>query len=399
MMVHDSRSGDFSFCNFYARRIRRIVPALLVVYLASAALAVLLMLPTDAAELARSLRSSAWFTSNIFFYNLADYFGGASDLKPLLHTWSLSIEEQFYLLWPLLFWMVTRWRDQLVLPFTVVVGALSLVALVSASASGEHGEAAFFLTPFRVWELMLGASIVLLPALPRLSTVAREISTALGFLLIIGSVLLIDETRTAPGLATVPACFGTALLLLTGWTGQPLVTRFLSSGPMVGVGLISYSLYLWHWPLLSFARYQLDRPLLLAETGGLLSLSLILALLTYRYVEQPARRVNLQYNRHVIGAGLASLGALTLIGHQMDKGGGWTFNFDPRIRQLETVARAENIYRRACNGQNNLSGNERSCTFGRAYSPGRYDIVIFGDSHGNHYTPTVEAMAEHRGWS
>src|SRR5262245_44966977 len=197
MMVHDSRSGDFSFCNFYARRIRRIVPALLVVYLASAALAVLLMLPTDAAELARSLRSSAWFTSNIFFYNLADYFGGASDLKPLLHTWSLSIEEQFYLLWPLLFWMVTRWRDQLVLPFTVVVGALSLVALVSASASGEHGEAAFFLTPFRVWELMLGASIVLLPALPRLSTVAREISTALGFLLIIGSVLLIDETRTA----------------------------------------------------------------------------------------------------------------------------------------------------------------------------------------------------------
>ena len=397
LIADDCRQGRFTFATFYFRRIRRIVPALLCVYVACTLAAALLMLPSDMAEFARSLVSSAAFVSNHFFYHLAGYFGGQSDLKPLLHTWSLSIEEQFYLVWPLLFLVVARWRRGW-LPYLVwATGAISLAA--SVVMVGQQKEAAFFLAPFRAWELLLGAALALLTRQPAMGAWKAELCAGSGLLMILGSVLLLDEGHAFPGLLAVPPCLGAALLIVAGMERQPAVTRLLSTRPAVVVGLISYSLYLWHWPLLAFARYHLDRSLHWGEVACLLAASLLAAFATYRYVEQPARRLQLTRAPQVIGAGLLALGAIALIGHRIDSSRGWTFNLDPEIRRLDATARTENIFRRPCSGPKNIVRDDEACTFGRPRSSTSYDMAIFGDSHADHYTPAMSVLAQRAGMS
>jgi peptidoglycan/LPS O-acetylase OafA/YrhL len=359
LIADDCRNGRFTFANFYFRRIRRIVPALVCVYAACTLLAALLMLPSDMAEFGRSLRSSAMFVSNHFFYRLADYFGGQSDLKPLLHTWSLSIEEQFYLVWPAVFLLLIRWRNGWLHNVIAAVGGLSLAA--SVAMVGYHREAAFFLAPFRAWELLLGAWLALLPARPALSPRIAEMCASAGLLLILGSTLLLAEGDPFPGLLALPPCLGTALLIIAGTQPKPtLVTRWLSMRPAVAVGLVSYSLYLWHWPLLAFARYHVDRPLRWSETASLLLASLLLSAATYRWVERPARRLQPAQTRLVLGAGVLSLAAVGLAGYRIDKDRGWTFNISPQIRQLDLAARSENPYRRACSGPANITRDDES---------------------------------------
>ncbi len=397
LIAQDSKAGRFSFVTFYFRRVRRILPALLCIYFASAALAALLMLPSDMAEFGRSLVSSAAFVSNHFFFHLADYFGGPAEQKPLLHTWSLSIEEQFYLVWPPVFLLLagrrTRW-----LPYCVgIAGALSLAA--SAMAVHQHKEAAFFLAPFRAWELLLGASLALLPRHWAICGRGAQISAALGLSLIVASIVLLDQSQPFPGLLALPACLGAAMLILAGMHAAPLMTRVLSLRPAVAVGLISYSLYLWHWPLLALARYHVDRPLRWTELGAILGASLLAAIATYRYVEQPARHARLPLAPRVLAAGALALGAVALIGHQIDKSRGWTFNLDPEIRRLDRISRTKNNYRNSCSGAQTLSRTDEACTFGPPRGSGSYDMVIIGDSHADHYTPTMSVLAQQAGLS
>ena len=397
LIAQDWKDGQFSFLTFYFRRARRILPALLCVYLTSTVIAASVMLPSDMAEFGRSLLSSAAFLSNHFFFQLADYFGGQSDLKPLLHTWSLSIEEQYYLIWPLLFLVVARWRFRW-LPYCVGIGAALLLA-ASATVVSQHKEAAFFLAPFRAWELLLGAGLALLPRQPALSARAAELAAAAGASLILASVVLLDESRAFPGLLAVPACLGTALLIVVGMQHGALVTRMLSLRPAVAVGLISYSLYLWHWPLLAFARYYFDRPLRWTELACVLGASLLAAFATYRYVEQPARRLRFNLAPRFLGAAVLSLGAIALVGHQIHKSRGWTFNLDPEIRRLDRISRTKNTYRNSCSGAQTLARTDEACTFGPPRSSGSYDMVIIGDSHADHYTPAMSVLAQQAGLS
>ena len=398
LIADDCRNGRFTFADFYFRRIRRIVPALVCVYAACALLAALFMLPSDMAEFGRSLRSSAMFVSNHFFYRLADYFGGQSDLKPLLHTWSLSIEEQFYLVWPAVFLLLVRWRKDWLHYVIAAVGALSLAA--SVAMVGQHREAAFFLAPFRAWELLLGSWLALLPPRQALSSRTAEIYAGVGLALIVGSTLLLGEGDPFPGLLAIPPCLGAGLLIRAGMETQPpLVTRLLSMRPAVAVGLVSYSLYLWHWPLLAFARYHFDRPLLWSETALLLVAGLLLSVATYRWVERPARRLQPARMRQVLGVGVLSLAAVGLAGYRIDKDRGWTFNISPQIRQLDAAARSENPYRRACSGPANITRDDEACTFGHPRQGGSYDMAIFGDSHADHYAPAMRVLAEQAGMS
>src|SRR5215471_6492136 len=186
LIAHDHANGRFAFSTFYFRRIRRIVPALLCVYAASMLLAALLMLPGDMRTFGQSLTSSALFYANHFFYSQSGYFGGPSDLKPLLHTWSLSIEEQFYLVWPLLFLVLARWRAGWVQYFVWTAAAISLAA--SAIMVGRDRQAAFFLAPFRTCELLLGAALALLPRRPRMSPGLAELASRAGLVMIVTSV-------------------------------------------------------------------------------------------------------------------------------------------------------------------------------------------------------------------
>jgi len=398
LIAEDYRAGRFTFATFYFRRIKRIVPALLCVYVGSTLLAAVLMLPSDMAEFAKSLTASATFVSNHFFYGLAGYFGGPSDLKPLLHTWSLSIEEQFYLVWPAVFLLLSRVGYLRLSSFVWIASAVSLAA--SAVMVAFHREAAFFLAPYRAWELLLGAWLALLS--PRLAINARnaQLCATAGLTMIIASIVLLDERQSFPGLLALPACLGTALLILAGLGQQlPTVTRLLSIKPAVAIGLVSYSLYLWHWPILAFARYNLDRPLRWSELIILLAVSLLAAAATYRYVEQPARRISFVHVPLVVGAGVLSLAAIALIGQQIDKSRGWTFNLDPEIRRLDMISRSENVYRGACSGPKNIFRDDEACTFGRPRTLGSYDIAIFGDSYADHYTPAMNLLAKEAGLS
>lgn len=279
LLLRDLQSGTYSIRHFYARRARRILPALLVVVLTSCGLAGMLM---DAAQLeafGRSLMAQAAFAGNILFWRENGYFAEPSDLLPLLHTWSLAVEEQFYLVFPLV--LAAFWRKQRALVAVVVLAIVSL----AAAHYFRHTDAAFYLLPFRAWELLAGAAAAMLPA----PTEGRrtEILSVLGLVLIAVSMLWFRATTPHPGLNTLPLILGACLVVRYAHAGA--AHRLLATPLLVGIGLISYSLYLWHWPLLAFTRLYNLGDLPNAGAAWALAAAVALSYLTWRFVETPAR--------------------------------------------------------------------------------------------------------------
>lgn len=288
ILMREMAEGRFSLAGFYERRARRILPALGVVALACLPAAWVLMPPDQLERFARSLVALGLFASNLFFWRQSGYFAPASEEMPLLHTWSLGIEEQFYVIFPLL--LLVLWRRG---PGWVLAG-LCLAALVSfALAEGAQAmardKAAFYLLPMRGWELLAGALAAVY--LARRGMVGRGAGglAALGLALVIGSFLMLDITVPVPGRWTLVPVLGTVLVLIAAREGTG-VHWLLSRGPMVAIGLVSYSAYLWHQPLFAFARIgQLQQPTE-AQMAVLTVLTFVLAGLTWRFVEQPFRR-------------------------------------------------------------------------------------------------------------
>jgi len=286
--------GRFSFANFYARRIRRIFPALAVVLAAVLIGGWFLLYADDYARVGRHTAAGAAFFSNFAIWQESSYFDVASDLKPLLHLWSLGVEEQFYFVWPLLLITAARWRRGPAAA-TLAIGTISF--LLSIWAVRIDQTPAFFAPWNRFWELLAGALLASVHADPPLDAWARrilsrktvlEITAAIGLIAIAAGVALIDGQRVFPGLWVLLPVGGTALLILTG--PHAWVNRAILSQPiLVWIGLISYPLYLWHWPLLSFAHIRYGdippTPLRLA----LLALSVVLAWATYQWIERRVR--------------------------------------------------------------------------------------------------------------
>ena len=271
----DSPAG-FSFVDFYARRVRRIFPALILVL--AATLAVKILLPSELASLAKNAIASAFFGANFMLLSEAGYFDIAAHLKPLLHLWSLGIEEQFYLVWPLALWLTTRrWRGTVI--GAVIVASFALnVALVRS-----HPQATFYLPLTRAWELMAGALLV---GVTIKSDRLREILGALGVICGITFFKYTDRT-IFPGWAALVPVVGAGLMIL----GQgSFFSRIILSHPLAAaLGRISYPLYLWHSPLLVFLRTYLFRPLTTGESLLAILAATALAWLTYQFIELPIR--------------------------------------------------------------------------------------------------------------
>ena len=298
------RSGHFDFGQFYVRRVRRLMPALAVTLAATLVAGWLWLTPELFRQAAWSVFAASLSVSNFYFAEDAgNYFSTAALLKPALHTWSLSVEEQFYLLWPVALVFLLQRKNPRVL-FGALAGC-ALASLVFAQFWWDR-PTAFFLMPFRVFEFALGAAIVWVPSL-RLRAAMQEMSLLAGLALIGVAVLTFDKYVRFPGLAALVPCAGAALAIVSG--EARLIGLALRNPVCVGLGLISYSLYLVHWPLVVFLRLSVVEPGAAQPLPLLLFLSLACALIIYVAVERPVRSG--QYTGWILGR--IALGGLVLV--------------------------------------------------------------------------------------
>jgi len=293
IIVRELTAGEFSIARFYERRVRRILPALTVVVVATLLVGLVLLSPAQLEDLGRSAAATSVFSSNIFFFLGSGYFDGASELKPLLHTWSLAVEEQYYILFPFLLMLIAKRYSGNFEVWLISLGIVSLLACIVWTRI--NAPAAFYLIPFRAWELLIG-SVLALQLLPKLAgSATRNALSLLGASMMLISVFVYTPETRFPGAAAALPTIGTAFIIHAGSGGKTFVNRALSIRPMVFVGLISYSLYLWHWPIVVFAKQYLINEWTDLESGVILIVILFLSTLSWRFVETPFR------NRRLFG--------------------------------------------------------------------------------------------------
>jgi peptidoglycan/LPS O-acetylase OafA/YrhL len=379
LILHELSHGSFRFLNFYDRRIRRLFPALITVLLATFALGWFLLIPTDFAALGRHIVAAAAFSANILNYMEAGYFDAPAATKPLLHIWSLGVEEQFYFVFPALLVVVTAFR---------VVWALAIVAVASFALNIwlRYIDPSFtFFLPFtRLWEFMPGAVLAYVhwqtqqnePA--RASRIFREVIPALGFALIAAGIVLSSRNGYPGWLALLPV---TGTFFVIGAEPDAWFNRtILSARPLILIGLISYPLYLWHWPLLVIARIVMrDQGNHHHETAiiaTVVALSFVLAGLTYRFIELPIRFRTAMAPRIVSFAVVLSLGLVGLLGLGTNLTLGFFWHYPKEVQAL---------------GGPIKSGGAAS----RADATGPL-VIAFGDSHAAHLIPGLHALQAHR---
>ena len=282
--------GNFTFWGFYRRRILRIVPALFATLLISSFAAYFILFPADLKDYSQSVVANLFVSSNFLFWKEIDYFSPASDVKPLLHTWSLSIEEQFYIFFPLfLFIIFGFFRQQFQRnAFFALVIIFLLSLLLSIWTVTQYPTETFYFLPTRAWELILGSLAAFITISIKRQYI-RESITLIGFGCIVFSMLLFDTNTTFPGLNALLPCFGAFLIILVGKGDgkKTKVADFLSFRPIVFIGLISYSLYLLHWPVIVFSKHYWISP---PSVTYVFFLSIILAILSWKFIEQPFRK-------------------------------------------------------------------------------------------------------------
>lgn len=303
----DLESNKFTFTNFWARRARRIVPPLVVLTIITIIAGWFILLPSDFKSLGRATAAQSIFGANVHYWLDSGYFSPNADEKPLLHTWSLAVEEQFYLIVPFLLWIMYKLKRS---RWTVIsiLGAGFIISLaLSIYGVSKFPSATFYLLPTRAWELLTGSILAFLPVfiVPRL---LREISAFSGLLLILIPVFLYTAETPFPGLAALLPCLGTALLIYINQS-KTTISSILSARPIVFIGLISYSLYLWHWFFLSYGKYLSLEVIPTQIRLLLVAASFIFAVLSWKYVETPFRKRKIATSQKSVlafaGAGLA----------------------------------------------------------------------------------------------
>ncbi|WP_420547759.1 acyltransferase family protein [Curvivirga sp.] len=294
IILNEMDQGRFRFAQFYERRAKRILPALLFVSLSCIPFAWFWLSQHDLYDFSKSLIATGLFGSNFYFWSGSGYFDTAAELKPLLHTWSLAVEEQYYILFPIVLWVFWKYGKY------VIVSILGLTFLGSLIL-GQWGavnlpQMAFFFLPSRGWEILLGAFCAFFTIKPRLNHYAHQVLSVIGIILIALSILTFDADTPTPGYFTLIPTLGAALIIMFS-THSTIGGQILSNRLFVATGLVSYSAYLWHQPLLVFTRYATggttDLPV---ETLPFLLISLIvLSVLTWKFIERPARSGDLSF--------------------------------------------------------------------------------------------------------
>jgi peptidoglycan/LPS O-acetylase OafA/YrhL len=378
--------GAFSFAGFYLRRIRRLFPALFAMMAVTAVAAYFIVYPSRYEDFARSLAAATFSVSNIYFFATADYFDAPAVTKPLLHTWSLAVEEQFYLLFPPLALLLVRRAPKWATWAIALIGAVSLIW--SAVATFTSPNEAFYLLHARAWELALGILLARGVSVPMKTPVTRAAVAGLGLVMIAASVFVISRNMPFPGLTALPPCLGTAMVIAAGAAGDNWVSRLLAWKPVVFVGLISYSLYLWHWPIIVLYHEYLGANFLaLYQKFLLLPLIFAVSALSWKFIEQPFRRGPSPRGRVFASAGfgasaLTTLAAAILLLH------GLPGRFSPDVMRLASYldydGRGEGGPRNCfiAGTVGNYQDYDRAACLRRSNT--RANVLLIGDSHAAH---------------
>ncbi|KAA0014330.1 acyltransferase [Billgrantia pellis] len=379
--------GKFSIANFYERRARRILPALFFVSIVCMAVAWVWMLPDEFASLSQSLIAVNLFISNIHFWQDMDYFAGPAEMKPFLHTWSLAVEEQFYLFFPL-FMLLAGWIRKGVLISVLALGFFASLAL-SEYASTHHPSANFYLLPTRAWELLAGAIVAVYlhrhRAQPPLWV--SHLGGVAGMALLLYAIFTFDQSIPFPGLWALIPVLGTVLIILVAGE-KDIAGRVLSLKPMVGIGLISYSAYLWHQPVFAFARERSFGPISDVDFILLSILSLLLAWFSWHYIELPFRNRN-QFTRPQIFKGALAMSCLMIgVGFYGTYSQGIPWRFNGEIENLVMVRSQKHINSTCQSTPGNMRPLEEACVYNES---GDRTVVVWGDSQA---TPLVGPVAE-----
>jgi peptidoglycan/LPS O-acetylase OafA/YrhL len=395
IIVREIQVNEFSLMRFYERRIRRILPALFVVVVFTIAVCAVLYDDAKFKDFGKSVIATTLFVSNINFWKESGYFDGPSQLKPLLHTWSLAVEEQFYIVFPMFMFLVYRYAKKLA-PF-ILAGTAVLSFGFAIYTTSNNPSAAFYLSHLRAWELLVGSmlAINIIPA-----EVGKKYSNIIGIagLAMIGiPIFQYSESTKFPGLAALAPVLGAAFILFSGMEGKSLVGRLLSIPPLVFIGKISYSLYLWHWPLIIFVKYYMIRQLTPLETGILLIASILISALSWRLVETPFRSKAFVSTRQIFAFGAIGMVVMFLAG-----GAVYYFKGFPERPGLEYLAKdrkkAEAWLFNECNV--NSIDNPKSiipCKVGdRSQLP---SFMLMGDSHTAMLGKAIHRSAEQSGIS
>jgi peptidoglycan/LPS O-acetylase OafA/YrhL len=414
IILAEKKNDNFTLIGFYERRARRILPALFFVILCCLPFAWIWMLPSQIKEFSESIMAVSVFVSNFLFWRESGYFAPAAELKPLLHTWSLAIEEQFYVLYPMvivLFWKFGK---------RFLVSMISLGLLVSLALAQFGGNinisppfiepnfqftaipySSFYLTPTRAFELMIGALTAFYlygekDRMIKTNSPIRQIAGISGLLLLIYAILEFNYSTPFPSLFTLVPTIGAALLIVFA-SPYTLVGQLLSHRILVGIGLVSYSAYLWHHPLFAFARLRSINEPSLWVFGALCVAAMVLAYFSWRYIERPFRNKNFFNRKQIYGISMAAslvLASTGFVGHHFN-------GFPERFSGLELVATntqnnkiRELNFQKVCQIESPIDEykNIKMCKFGDLNS--KEVIFLHGDSHAKALFFEIDKLAK-----
>jgi peptidoglycan/LPS O-acetylase OafA/YrhL len=315
LIISDAKGGKFSVAAFYARRIRRIIPALVTMLILVFILSYFYLFPSEFVRFSWSALYSALSVSNIFFLHHSGYFDALSSTQPLLHTWSLAVEEQFYVLFPLFVVIVFRYAPRL-LNASIVLICIGSFAL-SAHGTFVDPDSSFYLAHTRAWELLLGTLVANQSWTMTFPALTRNVLALLGLAMIGFAILTYNPETPFPGATALVPCLGATFIIAAGQSGMSFVGSLLSLRPVVFIGLISYSLYLWHWPIIFFQRTD---SMLVSSVSPfytrlvVIICSLAIATLSWQFVEKPLRRQSKTTpNSKVFIGGLLGLGSSAVL--------------------------------------------------------------------------------------